>query len=219
MKALGLEATMPSFLDDRRQFSAEEANESRCITKIRWVVEAANRRLKQFKYFANTIQNSSLVYSESDMSIACALTNHYQPPMARSKLEDEEIGLLEENNLIRRFSLWEIINHTEIIDGFSIMTQDDLGDLTFGVFQLKRARSYAEERYSSTNLTSDVASSVHRCKIIPNLIRIPTQSAHSNRATYHPTIHFTDQAIIGWWCDCFTGARFLGCCSHIASAI
>ncbi|CAF4951949.1 unnamed protein product [Rotaria magnacalcarata] len=234
MKALGLEATMPSFLDDRRQFSAEEANESRCITKIRWVVEAANRRLKQFKYFANTIQNSSLVYSESDMSIACALTNHYQPPMARSKLEDEEIGvqiiqlrqqknkiqlLLEENNLIRRFSLWEIINHTEIIDGFSIMTQDDLGDLTFGVFQLKRARSYAEERYSSTNLTSDVASSVHRCKIIPNLIRIPTQSAHSNRVKYHPTIHFTDQAILGWWCDCFTGARFLGCCSHIASVI
>ncbi|CAF3996166.1 unnamed protein product [Rotaria magnacalcarata] len=100
------------------------------------------------------------------------------------------------------------------------MTQDDLGDLTFGsVFQLKRARSYAEERCSTTNLTGDVAYSVHRCKIIPNLIRIPTQSAHSNRVTYHPTIHFTDQAILGWWCDCFTGARFLGCCSHIASAI
>ncbi|CAF2052214.1 unnamed protein product [Rotaria magnacalcarata] len=49
MKALGLEAAMPTFLDGRRQFSAEEANESRCITKIRWVVEAANRRLKQFK--------------------------------------------------------------------------------------------------------------------------------------------------------------------------
>ncbi|CAF4296067.1 unnamed protein product, partial [Rotaria magnacalcarata] len=92
--------------------------------------------------------------------------------MTRSKLEDEEIGvqimqlrqeknqiqlLLEENNLIRRFSLWEIINHTEIIDGFPIMTQDDVGDLTFGVFQLKRARSYAEERCSTTNLTSDVA--------------------------------------------------------------
>ncbi|CAF4480351.1 unnamed protein product, partial [Rotaria magnacalcarata] len=87
------------------------------------------------------------------------------------------------------------------------------------VFQLKRARSYAEERCSTTNLTSDVAYSVHRCKIIPNLIRIPTQYAHSNRVTYHPTIHFTDQAILGWWCDCFTGARFLGCCSHTASAI
>ncbi|CAF4568929.1 unnamed protein product [Rotaria socialis] len=211
MKALVLEATMTSFLDGRRQFSVEEANESRCITKIRWIVEAANRRLKQFKYFASTIQNSSLVYLESDMSIACALINHYQSPMTRSKLEDEEIGvqimqlrqqknkiqlLLEENNLIKRFSLWEIINHTEIIDGFPIMTQDDLGDLTFGVFQLKRARSYAEERCSTTNLTSDIAYSVHQCKIIPNWIRIPTQSAHSNRVTYHPTIHFTDQAIL-----------------------
>ncbi|CAM4955870.1 unnamed protein product [Rotaria socialis] len=234
MKALVLEATMTSFLDGRRQFSVEEANESRCVTKIRWIVETANRRLKQFKYFANTIQNSSLVYLESDMSIACTLINHYQSPMTRSKLEDEEIGvqimqlrqqkyqiqlLLEENNLIKRFPLWEIINHTEIIDGFPIMTQDDLGDLTFGVFQLKRARSYAEERCSTTNLTSDIAYSVHQCKIIPNLIRIPTQSAHSNRVTYHPTIHFTDQAILGWWCDCFTSARFLSCCSYIASAI
>ncbi|CAF4380343.1 unnamed protein product, partial [Rotaria magnacalcarata] len=87
------------------------------------------------------------------------------------------------------------------------------------VFQLKRARSYAEERCSTTNLTSDVVYSVHRCKIIPNFIRSPTQSAHSNRVTYHPTIHFTDQAILAWWCDCFTGTRFLSCCSHIAAAI
>ncbi|CAF4373861.1 unnamed protein product [Rotaria magnacalcarata] len=127
--------------------------------------------------------------------------------------------LLEENNLIKQFSLWEIINHIEIIDVFPIMTQDDLANLTFGVFQLKRARSYAEERCSTTNLTSDVVYSVHRCKIIPNFIRSPTQSAHSNRVTYHPTIHFTDQAILAWWCDCFTGTRFLGCCSHIAAAI
>ncbi|CAF2249795.1 unnamed protein product, partial [Rotaria magnacalcarata] len=93
MKVLGLEATMPSFVDGRRQFSAEEAIEPRCITKVRWIVEAANGRLKQFKYFANAIQNSSLVYLESDMSIACALMNHYQPPMTRFKLEDEEIGV------------------------------------------------------------------------------------------------------------------------------
>ncbi|CAF3464861.1 unnamed protein product [Rotaria socialis] len=219
MKVFGLEATIPSFLDDRRQCSAEEANESRCIRKIRWVVEAANHCLKQFKYFANTLQNSSLVYLESDMSIACALINHYQPPMTRSKLEDEEIDvqimqlrqqknkiqlLLEENNLIRLFSLWEIINLTEIIDGFPIMTQDGLEDLTFGnkssfnfyqlsifigVLQLKRTRSYVEERCSTTNLTSDVAYSVHPCKMIPNLICIPIQSAHRYRITYHPTFY------------------------------
>ena len=91
MQALGLDVAMPSFLDERRQLSADEANHSRCITKIRWVVEAANPRIKQFKYFANSIQNSSLIYLESDLSIACAVINRYQPPMPRSKSEDAKI--------------------------------------------------------------------------------------------------------------------------------
>ncbi len=54
MQALGLDVVMPPFFDGRRQFPAGEENQSRCITKVRWVVEAANRRIKQFKYFANT---------------------------------------------------------------------------------------------------------------------------------------------------------------------
>ena len=121
------------------------------------------------------------------------------------------------------------------MDCLPIMSEEDVGDLTFGnkfcsnlfsliylcigVFQLKRARSYAEERCSTTDLTGTVNYTVQRCKNISNLIRIPTQSAHSNRIIYHPTIHFTSDQVLGWWCDCFTCARFLGCCSHIASAI
>ena len=97
---------MPPFLDGKKQFSVEEANQSRCITKVRWVVEAANRRIKQFKYFANTIQNSSLIYLESDLSIACALINRYQRPMTTSKPEDAEISqkimkLLHQKNKIQ----------------------------------------------------------------------------------------------------------------------
>ena len=92
MQTLDLNVAMPPFLDGRRQFSAEEANRSRCIMKVGWVVEAVNRRLKQFKYFANTIQNSSLMNLESDLSIACALINRYQPPMKTYKPEDNEIG-------------------------------------------------------------------------------------------------------------------------------
>jgi len=111
MQALGLDVAMPPFLDGRRQFPADEANKSRCITKVRWVVEAANRRIKQFKYFANTVQNSSLIYLESDLSIACALINRYQPPMTTSKPEDAEIGqkvmkLLQQKNKI------QLVNNT-----------------------------------------------------------------------------------------------------------
>ncbi|CAF3845452.1 unnamed protein product [Rotaria sp. Silwood1] len=35
MQALGLDVAMPPFLDGKRQFSSEEANQSRCITKVR----------------------------------------------------------------------------------------------------------------------------------------------------------------------------------------
>ena len=106
MQALGLDVAMPPFLDGKQQFSSEEANQSRCITKVRWVVEAANRHIKQFKYFANTIQNSSLGYLESDLSIACALINRYQPPIATSKPEDSEVGqkvmkLLQQKNRVQ----------------------------------------------------------------------------------------------------------------------
>ncbi|CAF4198754.1 unnamed protein product, partial [Rotaria sp. Silwood2] len=147
MQALGLDVAKPPFLDGKKQFSAEEANQSRCITKVRWVVEVTNCRIKQFKYFANTIENSSLIYLESDLSIVCALINSYEPPMAASKLEDSEVSqkimkllhqknriqlLLEKNNLIKGTSQWDTINHDEIMDCFPIMSKEDVGDLTFG---------------------------------------------------------------------------------------
>jgi hypothetical protein len=88
-----------------------------------------------------------------------------------------------------------------------------------GVYQLKRARSYAEERYSTTTQTNSPGYTVQRCQLISNLIRVPTQSAHSNRTTYLPTIQFSKDDIIGWWCDCPIGPRIVGCCSHISSAI
>ncbi len=113
MEAVGLDVAMPPFLDGQRQFSAEEANRSRCITKVRWVVEAANRRIKQFKYFANTIQNSSLIYLQSDLSVVCALINRYQSSIATSKLKDNEISqqimrLLNQKNKI------QIVNNIQL---------------------------------------------------------------------------------------------------------
>ena len=197
---------MPPFLDNRRQFSTEESNQSRCITKIRWIVEAVNRRIKEFKYFPNTVQNSSLMYLQADLSIACALINRYRPPIATSKPEDLEVGkeirslitkknrfetvsvvrslynhevchlafqLLTDNNLMKRPSLWDTIDHIDLIDDFAMLLEEEIGDITLGsklqlrvfvstlisisgVFQLKRARSYAEEKTGTSNLTQSV---------------------------------------------------------------
>jgi hypothetical protein len=91
--------------------------------------------------------------------------------------------------------------------------------LIVGAFQLKRARSYAEEKCATTNLNGPLDYSIQRCRSIPNLIRAPTRSAHMRRATYHPTIQFDVAKILRWWCDCPIGKRFIGCCSHVSSTI
>jgi hypothetical protein len=92
MEGLGLDVALPSFLNGRRQFTTSEANQSRCVTKVRWVVEAANARLKQFKFFSNKVQNSSLPHLEKYISIACSIINRYRPPIKVSTAEDIEVG-------------------------------------------------------------------------------------------------------------------------------
>lgn len=92
MEGLGLNLALPSFPNGRRQFTTSEANQSRCVTKVRWVVEAANARLKQFKFLSNTVQNSSLPHLEKYLSIACAIINRYRSPIKISSAEDVEIG-------------------------------------------------------------------------------------------------------------------------------
>src|SRR5690242_8407961 len=88
-----------------------------------------------------------------------------------------------------------------------------------GVFQLKRVRSYAEDKCSSTDLNGVVNYTVQTSKDYPNLLRVPTQAAHKARMTYHCIIEFSVDQILNWWCDCPIGNRYIGSCSHIASAI
>ena len=92
MEDLGLNVVLPPFLNGRRQFTSSEANESRCVTKIRWVVEAVNARIKQFKFFANTIQNSSLPYLEEYLLIICSIINRYQAPAKADMDYDEQVA-------------------------------------------------------------------------------------------------------------------------------
>jgi hypothetical protein len=92
MEGLGLEVAMPPFLDGRRQFSTTESNQSRCITKVRWIVEAVNGQMKQFKFLSNTIQNSSLPHLEAYISIVCSIINRYRLPMVTSNVRNEKIG-------------------------------------------------------------------------------------------------------------------------------
>ncbi|CAF1493570.1 unnamed protein product, partial [Rotaria magnacalcarata] len=99
MESLGLNVVLPPFLNDRRQFTTTEVNQSKYVTKVRWVVEAVNSRIKQLKYLANTIPNSALPHLEHDVSIVCTIINRYRPPIKTSNADD--VAIAEKMILLR----------------------------------------------------------------------------------------------------------------------
>lgn len=75
----GFVVKIPSFLHTK-QFSDEEANQSRMCTMIRWVVEARNHTLKLYKYFDHVVNNKNLPHLFEDVKIGCALVNAFEKP-------------------------------------------------------------------------------------------------------------------------------------------
>ncbi|CAF4718790.1 unnamed protein product [Rotaria sp. Silwood2] len=77
-KHFGYVAIMSSFLNEREQLSTEENNYTRLIMKVRWVIES-DGQIKQWKYFSQTIQTSSLRFISNHLDITCALINAFRP--------------------------------------------------------------------------------------------------------------------------------------------
>ena len=67
---------MPHFIArSQKQLSTEEANETRLVTKVRWVVESTNGRIKQWKALSNVKPNSQVPFIGDYVRIVCATCN------------------------------------------------------------------------------------------------------------------------------------------------
>ncbi|CAF3561689.1 unnamed protein product [Rotaria socialis] len=85
MKQFGFQVAMPSFLNGRKQFSLEEANLHRCITKVRWILESS-------RAYAQTIPNSSLCFLSNYIDINCALINAYGARCVQDRHSGTEVA-------------------------------------------------------------------------------------------------------------------------------
>ena len=86
----GYQTCMPSFLvKGTKQFTAEAANQTRIVTKMRQVTESANGHTKQWRLFHKVLPNS-LLKTEGDLvAIVRALQNCYGAPFIQSMLKDK----------------------------------------------------------------------------------------------------------------------------------
>ncbi|CAF4661862.1 unnamed protein product [Rotaria sp. Silwood2] len=127
--------------------------------------------------------------------------------------------LVQDN--LQRHNVWQSTNIDDLPEPFPVFSLDNLRSLTIGVYQLKRARSYAEEHSGSIDLTDDCANfPIEGCTQhgAEDIIRLRFRSAHKS-STYHTYVQFDSTQIIAWYCTCTAGPRTVDCCSHVAAAI
>ena len=90
------------------------------ITKIRWVVESANGRIKQWRFIDKVVPNKLVKYIEDFVKTFCAILNCFRPRtlsidtasneianeiLQKSNMENELKMYLEQNNLIKEKQL------------------------------------------------------------------------------------------------------------------
>lgn len=225
----------------QRQLATEEANKARLITKTRWIIEARNGHLKNcFQIFKGVIPIQQVPHLKCYLRIACALINKYfdKINMAGADIEFAERmkQLAVAENVIKtrveveRLHLrniandqWINLNELELQE-FPRLTLQYLRDLTFGVYQLKLAPGYVQDKMQRENVD-------HFCYQVTQdengLLRARIYSRFRQSTKHQLWISFTPtneenlagEPILGYYCLCKAGARTVGCCAHVASIL
>ncbi|CAF3390049.1 unnamed protein product [Rotaria sp. Silwood2] len=140
---------MPAFLDkNSKQFSTRTGNETRFVTKIRWIIESANGRIKQWRIFDKVLPNSLLKTVGDLVGIVCALQNAYGAPFIKSALNDKKLAekmlrLRDKTNELGDFVArlkekseksikWADFDAADTVSDFPKLTFEELNELTLG---------------------------------------------------------------------------------------
>ncbi|CAG4949052.1 unnamed protein product [Colias eurytheme] len=226
------------------QLSTEDANKSRMVTIVRWVVEIINGRFKRdFKILRQEYFNKALPHMFEDVRIAAALINVFKEPVANKPHASQIISIIHErihqpnclgdyvveNNINRQRAAFQTITDEAVREiVFPELNEEDLVLIALGTYQIKLARSYLSEHIRNGVYSIEICESM-----IPNLVqyginvegfllRGRIQSRHVSNRTYYSYILVNTrttgrESINNYYCSCLTGRRTIGTCAHIMS--
>ncbi|KAH9632509.1 hypothetical protein HF086_017057 [Spodoptera exigua] len=193
----GYQAHMPpTKLRNESQLRTEEANKSRLVTIVRWVVEVINGWIKRdFKIFRQEYFNRAMTHMFVDIRIAAALLNSFREPLKDHPRANDIIQVLNErinmanslgdyvteNNINRQRASFRTItsNDNELLQ-FPELTEDDLLLISLGSYQIKLARSYFSEHVRNGMYTIEICIGA-----IPDLARYNINISEAS----HPVLH------------------------------
>ncbi|CAC5415677.1 unnamed protein product [Mytilus coruscus] len=186
LEDLGIQAEMPRFLKKGdKQFSTEDANMPRLVTK----------------YDPPLSQCTDV---ESDQLEAAKMIH-------LSKMSNTLKEHVETENQLKKKLIWKIASECDL-ENFPRLDDQELRNITRGVYQMKHASSYIQEY---TDEESDIF--VHRED--SNLLRIKIQSRHTSLKKHRLWIRYNELYIDSWYCLCRAGSRVVGACSHVAAVL
>ena len=211
-----------------------QTDESRFVTKIRWAVEAVHGIIKQKcrilnKRFDNNlpskigimlkiVRHLNILYGKR-LSSDRTMFDEVCGRMLQMRDKPNELGdVVAQNNwnLVRR--PWREVS-SDVIDDFPDLAERQLIILYTGSYQLGQSVSYLAEMLKEDET---IDSKYHRDH--SNILKLLVQSLHGKKEqhrcyiAYDPTLEGIE-AIKGHCCECRNGARTVGSCSHVATAI
>uniref|UniRef100_A0A6P7FY48 Uncharacterized protein LOC114333950 n=1 Tax=Diabrotica virgifera virgifera TaxID=50390 RepID=A0A6P7FY48_DIAVI len=175
------------------------------------------------------------------LKIGCSLINKYFPPIqmqgATAELAETMQELAAYENVVKarvevdRLDLQRIqddawVNLDELIlPEFPILSLQQIRDLTIGIYQVKLAPSYIQDKLQRENIehftfqTLLEEQGLFRARIYS---RFRQATKHQLWIAFQP-LHLENDGdnipIDGYYCTCKTGARTVGCCAHVASVL
>ena len=109
---------------------------------------------------------------------------------------------------------------SDALPGFPVLTEEYLRSLTFGIYQLKQAKSYSREHTLEKGGYEKYVSQTS-----PDIIQGKIQSRHVSSKMHYLWIQYDGNdkedptCIKYWYCQCKSGARMVGSCAHVASLL
>lgn len=234
LEDLKFKAHMPALKGQRKQLTTAEANASRMVTLVRWVVEAVHGVMGQkYKLLHNQFDNKMIPNARSYCRIAGFLVNTFgKRYLSEVSSSDEVINQIKRNKTTkntlqeeveskswnRRKSNFMPLKSDDVLD-FPELTRKDLEVFFTGTYQMKQAVSYLAEL-----MGNDDQINLSYLKESKDILKIQIRSRHKQSKTYNCYIQYQPEAIGAsainrYYCDCPNGTRTIGCCSHVATVI
>lgn len=247
LRQKGYTVHMPAQTDKKTvdaTLTSLQANSSRLVTKVRYVVEARNGHLKSvFKTFDQNWDTKSLDHLMDDLQIASALLNKYfkliisdknnAGPIADKMLSRKDIKnpldtIIDKNSFQREICKFQPFENPDLCPRLSL---DDLKLFAQGSYRLKLAAGYYQEhiKENDNNIAAfvcpyDVFSKYFQAicskDTIPFMLLMKIKSRYQSTKSYFTFVIFDSscdglKGISHYICDCKNGKRVVGCCAHV----